>query len=345
MKSLHLKVGRQIKFLDYDNEGRSVADAARSDDAARSSHPVLWGGSTALWEPLAASRASAVWAGDGLAAMEACPDAVFDALYFDPPFFTGKIKTADRGHYPDQWASMEAYLAWFRPWIQESHRILKENGWLWIHLDWHAVHHVKVMTDEVFGSGQFRNEIIWHYTGRRTPADHRFNQKHDTLLLYARGERARLTPLFDPWSRDEYLTMKRQKLHRDDDGREWIWGHRGRGQSKAYKIYIDQHVARGRALDSVWDIPILNTSDRERTGYPTQKPEALLRRVIRASTPPEGLVGDFLAGSGTTAVAAMGLGRRFVLAERSPEAWLVIRERLEGHGAVVIPAGPDGSFA
>lgn len=328
-------MGRQIKFLDYDPDIHP-GEPAPGDRAALGSRQVLWGHSPALWERLTAGPASAVWAGDGLAAMAACPDGSFDALYFDPPFFTGKPKTASRGQYSDTWPSMEAYLSWFRPWIEESYRLLKNDGWVWIHLDWHAVHHVKVLADDVFGAGQFRNEIVWHYTGRRTPADHRFNQKHDTLLLYARSSEARLTPLFEPWSREQYLTMKRQQLHQDEDGREWIWGHRGRGQSKAYKIYIDQHVARGRALDSVWEIPILNTSDRERTGYPTQKPEALLRRVVASSTPPGGRVGDFLAGSGTTALAAWELGRRFVLAESSPDALQVIRERLEGHGAVVV---------
>ncbi|MCL5967094.1 MAG: site-specific DNA-methyltransferase [Firmicutes bacterium] len=273
--------------------------------------------------------------GDGLTAMRALPDASFDAIYLDPPFRTGKPKRGDRGLFTDQWPSMDAYLNWLSPFVAQAHRLLVPAGWFWLHLDWHSVHYAKVLTDGIFGARHFRNEIVWHYTGRRTPADRRFNQKHDTLLLYARGDKSRLSPLAEAWSREDYLHMKRQQLHHDPDGREWIWGHAGRGRSKAYRIYVDEQVSRGRAVDSVWDIPIINTSAEERTGYPTQKPVALLERVCRASVPPGGLIGDFMAGSGTTGVAACRTGRRFYLVDRLPEAVQIAEERLAEAGCPV----------
>lgn len=277
--------------------------------------------------------------GDGLDVMRRLADGTFDCIYLDPPFFTGRARVGDRGGFDDTWTGLAAYLDWLGAWMAEARRLLKPTGWFWIHLDWHSVHYAKVRADAVFGMNNFRNEIVWHYTGRRSPAVRRFNQKHDTLLLYAASDAATLAPLFEPWTRDEYVALKRQKVHQDPDGREWIWGHAGRGRSKAYRIYLDEHVGRGRAVDSVWDIPIINTSARERTGWPTQKPEALLRRVVEASSPPGGLVGDFVAGSGTTGVAAYDLGRRFVLAEVDPEAAALALSRLEARGAKVVRDG------
>jgi site-specific DNA-methyltransferase (adenine-specific) len=277
--------------------------------------------------------------GDGLALMRRLGAGTFDCIYLDPPFFTGRERVGDRGGFNDTWTDLTAYLDWLTAWMGEARRLLKPTGWFWLHLDWHSVHYAKVRADDVFGAKNFRNEIIWHYTGRRSPAVRRFNQKHDTLLLYAASAAAVLTPIFEPWSREEYVRLKKQAVHRDPDGREWIWGHAGRGRSKAYRIYLDEHVDRGRAVDSVWDIPILNTSARERTGWPTQKPEALLRRVVAASSPPGGLVGDFVAGSGTTGVAAYDLGRRFVLAEVDPQAAALAGRRLLARGARLVVDG------
>ncbi len=277
--------------------------------------------------------------GDGLTALSAVPDGALDAVYLDPPFFTGAEQVSDCGRFDDRWPTLEAYLGWLRPWIAESQRALAAAGWFWLHLDWHAVHYAKVMADEVFGRQNFRNEIVWAYGGRRMPSTQRFNQKHDILLLYAKSPAARLTPLFVPWTREEYLALKRKPVHIDEDGREWIWGHAGRGQPRAYKIDVNDAVSRGRAVTSVWDVPILNTSDHERVGYPTQKPLELLKRVVASSVPPDGLLGDFMVGSGTSAVAARLLGRRFVVADQSVEAVRATSQRLEDLG-VQVREGP-----
>jgi len=280
-----------------------------------------------------------VW-GDGLDVMRVAPPASYDAIYLDPPFWTQRMHHGERGAFSDCWETLDDYLQWLAPWITEARRLLKPDGWFWLHADYHADAYLRVLADQIFDRRNFRNEIIWHYTGRRTPARRRFNQKHDVLLVYARSPASRLNPLFEPWSRAEYLRMKRQRLYRDESGREWIWGHAGRGRSKAYRIYLDEQVARGRAIDSVWDLPIINTSARERSGYPTQKPIALLKRIILASSPPGGVVGDFMAGSGTTGVAAFQCGRRFVLVDRVEEAVRIAEERLAGLGARVVVDRP-----
>lgn len=335
----HAKTHKQVKFVDYEaerhqgdgrpqprQEGPFVGEQGADRDPA--GHGVI---------PSLGSMPGRVVLGDGLAVMRSLPEGSFDAIYLDPPFRTGKAREGDRAEFADSWPSLESYLDWLEPFVEESHRLLRPSGWFWLHLDWHSVHYAKVLTDRLFGPRRFRNEIIWHYTGRRTPAARRFNQKHDTILLYARSEASRLTPLAEPWSRDAYVHMKRQQVHRDPDGREWIWGHAGRGRSKAYRIYIDEQVERGRAIDSVWDIPIINTSAAERTGFPTQKPLELLERICRASVPEGGLIGDFLAGSGTTGVAAFNTGRRFFLVDRLDAAVAVAAERLRDRGCPLVP--------
>ncbi|AEJ38497.1 DNA methylase N-4/N-6 domain-containing protein [Sulfobacillus acidophilus TPY] len=251
----------------------------------------------------------------------------FRLIYFDPPFFTQKTQSGDEGSYSDRWDSLEQYVATIAHWIESTFSLLADDGFCVLHADYHASHYLKVAVDKIFGYRHFRNEWIWHYTGRRVPARRRVNSKHDVLLVWAKSDQAVMQPVYEPWTRNEYLHMKRQALHRDPDGREWIWGHQGRGKSKAYRIYVDQHVERGRAIDSVWDIPILNTSAKERRGYPTQKPVALLERVIRLTTKPGDWVADFAAGSGTTGEAAVRLSRHAWLGDVSDQAIRVMRTR------------------
>ncbi|CAB1129974.1 N6_N4_Mtase domain-containing protein [Candidatus Hydrogenisulfobacillus filiaventi] len=253
----------------------------------------------------------------------------FRLLYCDPPFFTGRDRVADAGAYPDSGRTLEEYLAWMAQVLAAQAPLLAPDGFFCLHADYHSGHYLKVLGDRIFGYRNFRNEIIWHYTGRRMAGRRRVNQKHDALYIWARSPAARMRPLFEPaWTRHEYVRMKRQAVHRDADRREWIWGHAGRGRSKAYRIYLDEAVARGRAVDSVWDLPILNTSARERTGYPTQKPEALLERLVDLLSDPGDLVGDLMAGSGTLAAAAARRGRSAWVSDLNPAAVAVMRARL-----------------
>lgn len=248
----------------------------------------------------------------------------FRLIYLDPPFFSDK----DYGSFSDQWSSLDAYLGEMGRWMLLIAPWLDRRGFFVLHCDYHASHYLKVEGDKVFGYDNFRNEWIWHYTGRRQPADRRVNQKHDVLLVWAKTGLARFNPVFEPWQKDEYVAMKKQKVHLDDEGREWIWGHQGRGKSHAYRIYLDEQVRRGRAIDSVWDIPIINTSAKERVGYPTQKPMALMTRVVELTTAPGDWVADFAGGSGTTGVAAGALGRRCWIGDANPAAVEMMAVRL-----------------
>lgn len=243
--------------------------------------------------------------------------------------FTKEPSVIERLAYKDTWAGgTDSYLDMLYPRLQLMKRLLAEDGSIYVHLDWHVGHYVKVMMDEVFGEENFRSEIIWSYTGRLMYTPQKFNSKHDTIYFYSKSQLHRINEITEPIDREDYLRMKKQELHTDPDGREWIWGHAGKGKSHDYKIYIDEVVSKGRNLSSVWDIPIINTSSYERLGYATQKPALLLERIIKASSNEGGLVADFFSGSSTTLAVAERLNRRWIGCELGKVGIQVARARL-----------------
>ncbi len=266
-------------------------------------------------ETLSANRLHGLLqAGDNLPWMRSLPDACIDLIYADPPFKTGKVRTqGSRGHaFDDRWpGGVRAYLAFLEPRLREMRRLLRPTGSLYLHLDWHAAHYAKVLLDDVFGYDHFLNEIIWSY---RTGGVSRrwFGRKHDTILAYARC-RGRHT--FHVLRDGAFRT---DGLNRDEQGRPYKNTRRGR-------LYFHRD---GPAMTDVWEIPFLSTVSLERTGYPGQKPLALLERIIRAGSNPGDLVADFFCGSGTTLVAAARLGRRWLGCDIAARAVAVARRRL-----------------
>lgn len=170
--------------------------------------------------------------------------------------------------------------------------------------------------DEIFGANNFRNQIVWAYPGREMHIEKKFNSKHDVILFYAKSPLTKIdmSSVATPYDKEERLRTLRRKVHKDDDGREWVWETRGQAAGQeAYKRYVDEIIADGKALNDVWtDVQFLRGNDPQRTGYPTQKPEELIERCIKASSKLGDLVFDCFLGSGTTAAAAIKCGRRFV---------------------------------
>jgi site-specific DNA-methyltransferase (adenine-specific) len=265
---------------------------------------------------------------DALTLLGTLADGSVDLAYADPPFATGKVRRAADGdgaehQFDDTIDDPDAYCAWLLPHLAELHRVLARTGSLFLHLDHRMSAHARIALDGVFGRDGFRNEIIWRYgLGGRAPAN-AFARKHDVLLFYARGPantfhrlRGGLTP-----------AMAAKYAHVDENGRYQ------RAHGRRY------YLKGGKPFDSVWDIPSIPPTAHERAGYPTQKPLALLERIVRATTDAGALVVDPFVGSGTTAVAAQRLGRRFTCGDRSPEAIAVACGRLERE-AIAQPA-PD----
>jgi len=264
----------------------------------------------------------AILLGDNLELLPRLPDCSFTMVYADPPFNTGRdrrrrtLETRADGQgtrvgfggrrystrllaessYRDTFAD---YLAWLEPRLVQLRRVLAPDGTLYLHLDYREAHYVKLVLDEVFGRECFLNELVWAYdygarTRRRWPA------KHDTILVYVR----------DP-----------ERYHFDAEEVD-------REPYMAPGLVTPEKAARGKLPTDVWWHTIVPTAGREKTGYPTQKPEGIVRRMVLASTRPGDWCLDPFAGSGTLGAVARSTGRRYVLMDESPQAVAVMRERL-----------------
>ena len=252
---------------------------------------------------------------DNLPFMRELPDARCDLIYADPPFEVnwsggpGQRSVPRQGE--GQQTALDAFVADLGPRLAEMWRLLSDRGSLYVHLDWHRVHHVKVMLDGLFGPECFLNEIVWSYRSGSRPSRW-FARKHDTILLYAKRPGKHT---FNRMHGGEYRTLD---LKRTADGRLYK-------STRDGPIYFHPD---GPVLSDVWDVPFLSTVSKERTGYPSQKPEALLERIIRASSDEDDLVADFYCGSGTTLVTAKRLGRRWLGCDVKAEAVAITNERL-----------------
>jgi site-specific DNA-methyltransferase (adenine-specific) len=279
-----------------------------------------------------------------------------DLCYVDPPFNVGSAFSArskkgeSRGRarsadanvaYEDQWGGIDGFLGFLEPRLEAMRDVLAPGGMLWLHLDHRAVHEAKALCDRLFGRDAWLGEVIWvPGNGARGRG---LSMTHQTLLLY--GKRDPDHPFVwnddHPLLREPYARTSLEMHFRslDENGRRYrervIAG-------KRYRYYADE----GRKLGSVWtDIPamVANTPiKKEGTGYPTQKPERLLERIIQWVTLPGALVCDPMCGSGTTLVVAARLGRRFAGSDRSPVAFQVAAERLRREGVAFETAVMDG---
>ncbi len=254
------------------------------------------------------------------------PDASIDAIYIDPPFGTGTTRTGRGHHYVDRSDDPEAFITWLSPLLEQSRRVLTPRGSLFVHLDYRTVHYVKVTLDRLFGREHFVNEIVWCYSvGGKSRRG--FARKHDTILWYARSDEWAFYP-------DAVRVPRRGGSHmRVVDG---VQEKTDRKTGRVYRYPVHE----GKVPEDWWtDIETLNHSDKERTGWPSQKPERLLTRVLSAVTQPGDWVADWFSGSGTTAAVAQRLGRRFVVVDREKEAVEVCAERLVSQGSVLARSG------
>lgn len=250
---------------------------------------------------------------DNLDLLNALSDRVVDLVYIDPPFATGRRRVGPSGDngpagYDDSWTVPEEYTEWLAPRLEELWRVLSDNGNLVIHLDNRAIHYVRVWCDKNFGVKRFENEIIWHYTGGGRSKT-RFSRKHDVLLWYSKGPKRifNIDAIREPYKPTSGYA-------------------KGGIVSRKGKKYLPH--PDGTPVDDVWDIPIVNPMSSERTAYPTQKPLKLLERIISALSDENSIMCDIFCGSGTTAVAARNLGRRFIVCDNNPDAIRITEERL-----------------
>jgi DNA modification methylase len=256
--------------------------------------------------------------GDNLKVMESLlpeMEGKFDLLYADPPFLTGKAYAARVGRnedsrrpsewkttegYTDTWDHPTSYLEMLSSRLKLMHKLLAPTGTLYLHLDWHASAYARIILDEIFGPERLLNEIVWVYHGP-SPIRSAFKRKHDTILVYTKSKKyvfnadAVRIP-YNPSTVKTFNSSDRAGFGKVPD------------------------LDRGKVPEDWWYFPVVARMHNERTGYPTQKPEALLERITLASSNPDDLVGDFFCGSGTTLSVAEQLGRKWVGCDSTPLA-------------------------
>ncbi len=267
-----------------------------------------------------------------------------DLIYIDPPFdskadyrtkvnlpgveLEQKPTVIEQFAYSDTWSDGTAsYLAMITPRLILMRELLADTGSIYVHLDWHVGHYVKLLLDEVFGKKQFRNEIVWHYSGWNKQLQNSFEKRHDTLYLYGKTDSQYFASFFEMWdSKEEYVKKRKQKVHIDADGREYVLSDAGNGER--IERYLDEVMKEGVVVDDVWHMDKLNNSAKESVGYSTQKTEELLSRIISSSCLKNGLIMDTFGGSGTTAAVAEKLGRRWITTDLGKPACMIMRKRL-----------------
>lgn len=249
--------------------------------------------------------------GDNLHVMRQLPSESIDLIYIDPPFFSGKqynVIFGDQNElrsFSDIWeGGMPGYLIWLNARLYEMKRLLKKSGSIYVHCDWHASHYIKLEMDKVFGYSSFVNEIVWFYRTGGT-SKRWLGRKHDTILLYGRTESYK----FNSQKEKSYLTHKygfsNVEIYEDDKGSYTIVGMR-----------------------DVWEVAALRGNQPEAIGYPTQKPEALLERIVKISSNEGDVVADFFCGGGTTVAVAQRLDRRWIGCDQSRVAAAITADRL-----------------
>jgi site-specific DNA-methyltransferase (adenine-specific) len=255
---------------------------------------------------------------DCLDILPCLPEGCARLIYLDPPFNTHTRRSANSRRagagevsYPDQFGPAEAYIAYLRPRLEAMRRVLAPDGSLFFHCDWRMSPHVRTMLDGLFQV--FVNEIIWHYGLGAARARRRLLSKHDVIYWHA----ASPGYVFNLLREEATPAMLDKYRHVDEQGRRYM-------NSYGRRYFLQG----GKPLDDVWDIPAIAPTSKERAGYPTQKPLALLRRIVELASQPGDLVLDPFCGSGTTPVAAQELGRRWIGIDANPQAIAIARQRL-----------------
>ena len=249
-------------------------------------------------------------------------------VYIDPPFATMREfrGTEDQKAYRDKIVGSQ-FIEFLRRRLVIIRELLADDGNVYVHLDWKRAHYAKIILDEIMGESRFRNDIVWHYSGWNRHLATNFNRRWESLLFYSKSARVMFNSFALPWeSKEAYVRARKQEIHRDKDGREYVLSDAGGG--RRVRRFIQEALATGRPIDDVWDLDKINNSSREHTGYPTQKPEQLLERVITASSSEGDIVLDAFAGAGTTCAVAEKLGRRWIGIDCGKLAVYTIQKRM-----------------
>jgi DNA modification methylase len=278
-----------------------------------------------LFVLLKSMETNVIYCGDNIEAMRRyLLDNSVDLIYADPPFFSNRQYEVLWGDgyelrsFEDRWkGGIQNYIAWMEPRLRECHRVLKETGTMYLHCDHHANAHLRILIDKIFGEGNLRNEIIWCYRGAGYPKRD-FGRRHDTIFRYSKTD-SYVFNLDDV--REEYAEATKERF------KHYIGNVR-----KGRNFGVQKLNPKGKQPDDWWQIQPIAPSANDRLGYPTQKPEPLLEKIIKASSNPMDIVLDPFCGCGTTIAVAHRLGRRWIGIDVSPTACKLMVKRMRRIG-------------
>lgn len=252
------------------------------------------------------------------------PSSSIDLIYLDPPFFTQKkhnLKSKEGREYSfiDCWDSREDYLSFLRVRLVEMHRVLKKNGNIFLHCDNNASHHIRILLDDIFGDDNFKSEIIWSYK-RWSNSKKNLLPGHQVILFYSKSKTNTFNTIYTKYSPTTNIDQILQERTRENG--KAVYKRDSKGN------VVTTGAKKGVPLSDVWEIPFLNPKAKERTGYPTQKPIELLKRIIEIGSNEDDVILDPFCGSGTTLVTAKLMGRKYIGCDINPDAVLLSLKRL-----------------
>jgi len=269
-----------------------------------------------------------IYCGDNLVVLKDFPSECVDLIYIDPPFFSNRNYEIvfDDGYeleaFGDRWkGGIDHYIGWMRERVKELYRVLKPTGSFYLHCDKHAGHYLKVMCDEIFGYNNFRNEVVWHYPQGIKSSTKKFLANHDNIMFYSKSSKFTFNPQINPYTDKQLSRFK----HISDDGRKFYWDTRRdkEGNKKRVQVFLKK---KGTPTGNVWYYN--RVQGNESKGFPTQKPESLLERIIKASSNEGDIVLDAFAGCGTTLAVAKRLNRKFIGIDVSPLGCVQTAQRI-----------------
>lgn len=266
-------------------------------------------------------------------------------IYIDPPFDVGADFSMDieiggetfhkepnlleQIAYRDTWGrGTDSFIGMIYERLILMRDLLHPSGCIYLHCDWRVNSFIRLAMDEIFGRDNFRNQIVWDYSFRMMDLPNFYNRKHDNIFFYSKSDTAVFNMPKTQWTKEDLMKSRKQAIHTDEHGAEWIWMPGGKGNSKNKMRRVDEILSEGKAVSDVWSIGIISSSSSERVAYPTQKPESLVERMIQASSNEGDLVADFFCGSGTTAAVAEKLGRKWICTDLGKFAIHTTRKRL-----------------
>lgn len=284
-------------------------------------------------------KTNILYHGDNLKIMKKLESGKIDLIYIDPPFNSGQVLKNKSISFKDKFDSTDSYIHWLKPRLKECHRLLSKKGIFCLHLDYKSIHYAKIELDKIFGYNNLVNQIIWDYKKISNSNGKKFSRNHDVILVFSKTKKYTFNKMYESTLSDRkkqlvksgYNTKKmngEKYLYIYDDKNVKQRIKNGQFKESDFNHVIKVNTKNGNLLTDIFRINFLNSNAKEKLGYPTQKPLALLDRLIKAFTDKNDIVADFFCGCGTTISSAQNLNRKWLGCDISSDAINLVKKRM-----------------